>query len=279
MTRTEILDAIVGWAKAHKGVEALVHTGSLVRPDNRADEFSDLDIEIIAARPASLASNDGWLAEIGELITVLRLDEEDQDWPTRLAIFEGGVKVDFTVAGRRRLEEMIKSGLDPLYERGYRVLLDKSGVTTALPTASHRFPIPSLPSPDEFRERVEEFWFEAFHIPKYLARGELFLVKQRDWTMKELLLEMIEWHAVATNHEPVDVWHNGTRLKEWTDPDTWRALQETFGRFDAGDQMRAFDETTKLYGRLGREVAARAGFQYPQKVEDKIRALGDQTAQ
>lgn len=273
MTRSEILNAIVSWATGHKGVEALVHTGSLVRPDNRADEFSDLDIEIIAVRPASLAANDKWLAEIGELITVLRLDE-DQDWPTRLAIFEGGVKVDFTVAGRRRIADMIKSGLDPLYERGYRVLLDKAGITKDLPAASHRFPVVSLPSAEKFRERVEEFWFEAFHVPKYLARGELFLVKQRDWTMKELLLEMIEWHAIATNSKPVDVWHIGTRLKEWTDPETWGALQETFGRFDAEDQKRAFEETAKLYGRLGREVAAHAGFHYPQQVEDKIRALG-----
>ena len=273
MNRTDVLGAIVAWSAAHKGVEALVHTGSLVRPDNRADEFSDLDIEIIAARPKGLAANDTWLAEIGELITVLRLDE-DQDWPTRLAIFEGGVKVDFTIAGRQRVTEMVRSGLDPLYERGYRILLDKTGATKDLPAPSHRFPIASLPSPETFRERVEEFWFEAFHVPKYLARGELFLVKQRDWTMKELLLEMIEWHAIATSPKPVDVWHIGTRLQEWTDPGTWRELQETFGRFDAEDQKRAFEETATLYGRLGREVAARAGFHYPQRVEDKIRALG-----
>ncbi|WP_054309192.1 aminoglycoside 6-adenylyltransferase [Mesorhizobium sp. 1M-11] len=273
MTRTDVLNAVVAWATGHEGVEALIHTGSLVRTDNRADEFSDLDIEIIAARPDNLSSNDKWLTEIGELITVLRLDE-DQDWPTRLAIFEGGVKVDFTIAGLRRVADMIRSGLDPLYERGYRILLDKTGLTKDLPPPSHQFPAAPLPSSEKFRERVEEFWFEAFHVPKYLARGELFLVKQRDWTMKELLLEMIEWHAIATNSKPVDIWHIGTHLREWTDTETWRDLQETFGRFDADDQKRAFEETVKLYGRLGREVAARAGFHYPQQVEDKIRALG-----
>ena len=130
-----------------------------------------------------------------------------------------------------------------------------------------------LPSPQRFRDRVEEFWFEAFHIPKYLARGELFLVKQRDWTMKELLLEMIEWHAIALHPGSIDIWHLGTRIHEWTDRDTWEQLQVTFGLFDADDAKRAFQETTQLYSRLAREVAQIAGIEYPQAVEDKILAL------
>ncbi len=270
--RTELFDSIVAWARRSSEVEALIQTGSLVRRDDRADEFSDLDIEIIATDPDLLASDDGWIAEIGKIITVLRLGE-GQEWPTRLVIFEGGEKVDFTLAGVARVRRMSSAGLDPLYDRGYRVIADKTGVTKGLPAPSFGFPVPSLPSPKRFRESVEEFWFEAFHVPRYLARKELFLVKQRDWTMKKLLLEMIEWHAVARNSEPVDIWHIGTHLHEWTDRETWWELQETFGRFDAEDAKRAFEATTRLYGRLGREVATALGFEYPQDVEEKILAL------
>jgi aminoglycoside 6-adenylyltransferase len=273
LKRTELFNSIVSWAKRSNEVEALIQTGSLVRRDNRADEFSDLDIEIIATDPSMLATDDGRIAEIGEAITVLHLGE-GQEWATRLVIFEGGEKVDFTLAGVARVRNMSTAGLDPLYDRGYRVIDDKTGVTNGLPVPSYGFPVHSLPSPERFRESVEEFWFEAFHVPRYLARKELFLVKQRDWTMKELLLEMIEWHAVARNSEPVDIWHIGTRIHEWADRETWRELQETFGRFDAEDAKRAFEATTRLYGRLGREAATVLGFEYPQEVEDKILALG-----
>ncbi|WIM12733.1 aminoglycoside 6-adenylyltransferase [Enhydrobacter sp.] len=269
--RDRILASILDWAEAHGDVVAVVQTGSLARNDGDADAWSDIDLEIIVRDPVSLADDDGWIGTIADLVIVLRLEQDG--WPTRLAIFEGGVKVDFTLAGRPRLQRMIdRRHLIPLYERGYRVLLDKNGIAKDLPAPSHSFPVRSLPSGGDFRRRVEEFWFEAFHVPRYLARGDLFLVKQRDWTMKELLLEMMEWHAITHGATPADVWHLGTRMQRWTDPDTWQELQRTFGRFDAEDARRAFEETTRLYGRLAREVAHTAGFRYPEAVEAKIRA-------
>ncbi|MBN9485876.1 MAG: aminoglycoside 6-adenylyltransferase [Alphaproteobacteria bacterium] len=274
--RDDVLASILRWAGAREDVAAVIQTGSLARGDGSADAFSDVDLEIIAHDTRLLAKDDRWLSAIADPIIVLHL-EQDDGWPTRLAIYDNGmdgsVKVDFTLAAPRRLQEMISSRkLNALYMRGYRVLLDKDGVTKDLPPPSGDVPRRSLPAEEEFRRRVEEFWFEAFHIPKYLARGELFLVKQRDWTMKELLLEMMEWHALALSPAPVDVWHLGARLRQWTDPGTWRDLQRTFGHFDADDARRAFEETTTLYSRLAREVARKAGFPYPEAVEAKIRA-------
>lgn len=273
--RSGLLASIREWATAQDDVRALVQTGSLVRHDGLVDEFSDLDIEIVARDPVFLMENDAWIHEIGSPITILHLDAEDgQEWSTRLVIFEDGIKVDFTLAGFRRLEGMSGAGgLDPLYERGYSILLDKDGQAKKLPAPSFAAPVRSLPSEARFRERVEEFWFEAFHVPRYLARGELYQVKQRDWTMKELLLEMMEWHALARSGGAVDVWHIGKGIRAWADSATWAALQETFGRFDAEDSRRAHDATTRLYSRLAREVAGMKGWTYPDKVEDLISAL------
>lgn len=275
INRSGLLDSIQRWATARDDVRVLVQTGSLVRPDGLADEFSDLDIEVVARDPALLIENDVWIHEIGIPITILHLDAEDgQEWSTRLVIFEGGIKVDFTLAGLRRLEGMSGThGLDPLYDRGYRVLLDKDDLTKGLPAPSFAFPIRSFPSEAHFRKRVEEFWFEAFHVPRYLARNELLLVKQRDWTMKELLLEMMEWHALAESGETVDVWHIGKGIRTWTDSATWTELQETFGHFDAKDARRAHARTTRLYSRLAREVAGMKAWTYPYKVEELISAL------
>ena len=110
--------SIRAWATVQEDVRALVQTGSLVRHDGLADEFSDLDIEIISRDPAFLIDSDAWIDKIGSPITILRLDaEDDQQWSTRLVIFEGGIKVDFTLAGLRRVESMSgANGLDPLYE-------------------------------------------------------------------------------------------------------------------------------------------------------------------
>ncbi|MCS3806740.1 aminoglycoside 6-adenylyltransferase [Chromobacterium alkanivorans] len=266
------LDNAIAWAQSRTDVDALILTGSFARDDGSADIHSDLDLEIIGPTPTMLADNDGWLRDIGPLLTVLRLSE-GQAWPTRLAIYADGVKIDFTLAGSARLQAMREHGLDPLYQRGYRVLLDKTGVTQGLPAPQGRPAAPALPNAERFRERVEEFWFEAFHIPKYLARGELFVVKHRDWTMKELLLEMLEWHARSRPGATADCWHIGARLQHWAEPEHWQALQQVFGRFDAADAERAFHATLRLYSQAAREVAARAGFDYPEAVEAGIRDL------
>ncbi|MGD9480353.1 aminoglycoside 6-adenylyltransferase [Shinella sp. G-2] len=273
--RDAILSAIQAFAERSPLVDALVLTGSLARMDGSADALSDIDVEFVSSDPAALGREDGWLREIGPLVTVLRLEPDgDQDWATRLAIYEDGTKVDFTLAGRERIAAMRRDGeLDALYERGYRVLLDKPGLTAGLPAAGGGFPAVELPSAEAYRAAVEEFWFEAVHIPKYLARGELWLVKERDGTMKSLLLAMMEWHAAATAAAPVDTWHIGTRLRQWVDPRTWDDLQETFGRFDRDDTERAFVATTALYGRLARTVAQKLGYTYPADVEKAIRRI------
>ena len=124
--RDDVQASILRWAGAREDVAAVIQTGSLARSDGSADP-----------------------------IIVLHL-EQDDGWPTRLAIYDdgidGSVKVDFTLAAPRRLRKMISSRtLSALYARGYRVLLDKDGVTKDLPPPSGDVPRRSLPAVEAFR--------------------------------------------------------------------------------------------------------------------------------
>jgi aminoglycoside 6-adenylyltransferase len=166
------------------------------------------------------------------------------------------MKVDYTLATRDRVTDMARDGLDDLYQRGYQVLLDKENMTDALPPPSGAFPKRTPPSPEEFHAVVTEFWFEAAHIPRYLLRDELWVVKFRDWTMKELLLRMLEWHALTRGAKPVDVWHIGSHNQEWLDEQTVRDLCHIFGEYNAPSSWRALLATTQLFRRLTIETAA-----------------------
>ena len=262
-------ESIVHWAGDDPNVIALIETGSTSRRDGQEDEFSDLDLEVIAADPGRLARHDGWFRNFAVVWVVLRFDE--RRFPTRLVVYDGGPKVDYTLAGADRLGDM-REGLDSLYERGYEVLLDKQGVTEQLPRATGAFPIIAAPSEEEFSFTVEEFWFEATHMPRYLSRGDLWVVKFRDWTMKRDLLRMLEWRAIAESAEPVDVRYIGTRMREWVDAATWCHLHEIFGHFAEDDAWRALLATTQLFGRVSRDVAATNGFEYPLELEQQIQS-------
>jgi aminoglycoside 6-adenylyltransferase len=196
---------------------------------------------------------------------------QDQGYPTWLVFYEGGNKVDFTLADTKRLSDMIETErLDGLYDRGFRVIVDKQGITKQLPEASGKVSIDSRPTQAEFTAVVEEFWFEGAHIPRYLSRNELWVVKVRDRTMKENLLKMLEWHAIATSDEPLDVWYIGSHMKDWADRDTWEELGKTFAHFDAKDSWRGLIATMNLFRRVARETADRAGLEYPSEVDQGV---------
>ena len=273
MTSTDkdaLLARIVDWARTDANVLALVMTGSRARGDGRVDEFSDFDLEIIAERPEALIRDDAWLRGFGHvwvhLPTIIGPGHQ-----TRLVFYEGGSKVDFSLCGVERVRQMADAGaLNELYERGYRVLVDKQGITTDLRAPAGTFPVKALPAQAEFSAAVEEFWFEAAHIPRYLLRDELWVVKFRDWTMKTLLLRMLEWRAVACNERPVDVWHIGVHIREWVDAATWDEIRGVFSAFDAASSWDGLLATARLFRRLSMETATAAGLVYPAAVDDAI---------
>ena len=81
--------------------------------------------------------------------------------------------------------------------------------------------------------------------------------------MKQLLLQMLEWHAIACQDRPVDVWHIGTHMKDWADEQTWQELQAIYSHFDAQDSWEGLIATITLFRRLANEAAAAIGIEYP----------------
>jgi aminoglycoside 6-adenylyltransferase len=265
----DFLDKIVKWATGRPDIVSLIMTGSRAQRVGPVDEHSDYDLEIFSSEPSLYTSSDAWMSDIGKVWVYLP-EEMEGRCETRLVVFEGGAKVDFAILSVSALEETVETQkLDELYERGYRVLVDKRGLAARLPQPSCLPPARRAPTEAEFQANIREFWFEASHIPKYLQRGDLWVVAFRDWTMKELLLEMLEWHALSTG-EGKDVRHIGMGMKEWVRPDLWQRLDQVFGRFDAADSWRALLATTSLFRDVAVETASNLGYAYPAEVDNSI---------
>ena len=220
---TEFLTEIIRWADGRPDISALVMTGSRAQRDGTVDDLSDYDLEIFTSDPESYTSSDAWMSDIASVWVYLPTTRNGL-CETRLIIFEGGIKVDFSIRAVELLQDMVRfQRADELYDRGYRVLIDKKGLASQLPPSSYKSSVRRLPTEAEFEAAIEEFWFEASHIPKYLQRDDLWVVKFRDWTMKERLLQMLEWRGSAANR---DVRHIGMRMKNWIPPAEWRRIDE-----------------------------------------------------
>ena len=148
------------------------------------------------------------------------------------------------------------------------MLLDKD---PAPPLSAHDFARVDPPREDEFRRAVEEFWFEAWHVAKYLARGELWLAKTRDWATKQFLLMMIGWNGRFAHGRTIDPDTEGTRAA--MDPASWQALCATFAGCERDAAWRAAMATMNLFRGLARPTALALGYRYPSETEAKMSRL------
>jgi len=59
-----ILSKLVSWASARDDLRGIAVVGSRARSDRAADEWSDLDLLVMARRPARYLARTDWLAAI-----------------------------------------------------------------------------------------------------------------------------------------------------------------------------------------------------------------------
>ena len=126
---------VVRWCGAHDLVRAAILTSTQAIGSGR-DKFSDLDIILVLRDIRPLSEHREWLSDFGDVLaawrdtTALKHDPPRTCWVTQ---YVDGSKIDFTLWPIELLREMARSpGLPDQLDVGYRVLIDKDGITSAL---------------------------------------------------------------------------------------------------------------------------------------------------
>ncbi len=237
------------------------------------DDLADYDLSVFTDDSDKYESSDEWLSEIGNVWVCVHetLSWKNGTIPTRLVIFEKGTKVDFVFYPLAALALLDKGPLPNDYANGYQVLLDKDECLISIPKPTFDGFKEEPPLESEFQRIVREFWFEVYHVAKYLARGDLWSAKFRDNGLKqEFLLRMICWHEQAKHNWDYTTHSQGKRMHEWANRNTWNELHESFSHFDAEDSWRCLDATTALFRRISKETASLLNFSYPVGVDTNI---------
>ena len=240
----------------------------MARGDGSVDEYSDLDAQIITRDIQAYTADDSWLDQLGKVWIRFPLREAA---PYRLVWFAGGVKVDFQFIHVDDIQKLAGSGaLSAEYQRGYAVVLDKDGLYERMPPSPRVFPAPLPPGADEVQATINEFWFEAIHVAQFIRRREFWVVKYRDWTMKQDLLRLLEWHARATSEAAVNTWLLGRRIDSWADDDSKQAIGRIWAGWDAGDLWRGLLAQLTLFRRLSLELCAALEIDYDDATHQEI---------
>jgi aminoglycoside 6-adenylyltransferase len=264
----QLVERFVRWAQSEENVRAAVVIGSRARVDHPADEWSDLDVIILANDPEQYWSTVDWLNNVGTPWLTFVEPTPDGAGFERRVLFEGGLDVDFVpdpvAAFRQVLDTELPPDLVDMIRRGIRVLLDKDNLSERLAAVEIEPVVPPPPAEPEFLNVVNDFWYHTVWTAKHLRRGELWWAKSCcDSYLKQLLRQMLEWHARASRGPSTDTWMRGRFLEEWADPRAVAALPAIFAHYEAQDVWRALLATMELFRWLAVETAELLDYAYP----------------
>lgn len=272
---------LAAWAERIAEIRAILVVGSQARQIKPADEYSDLDISLYVTRNHAQETEFylQWMRNFAPVWMIL--EEHHDETKSWLILYQGGIKVDFSVTPISTLQPLI----DDQYlwddqQRGYNILLDKDGIVAQLPTPTPFAPLPyTPPTQAQFIQRVEGYFYGAVYLAKQIKRSNLWKAKWADQIQQRMLLEMLEWHAHATHDSPVDTYYRGDFMRDWVSEATWRELHDVFAHFEAADSRKSLIASVRLFTRLTEETAAKLGYDYPRRVMteviDYILVLGD----
>jgi aminoglycoside 6-adenylyltransferase len=267
-TQTQILELFNGWARGNELVRAAVLTSSRANPKCGTDLLSDYDIEFFVTDLEPFRQSDAWLTHFGGVMA---------RWPfkpragaaragiTRLVIFSDAVRIDFQI---HKVAEVAPDTFDD----GYRVLLDKDGLLSSLSPPSYGKHLVKKPTRGQYETLVNEFWWNAHYVPKYLRRDELpFAASMLEKSIRfKYLHTVIEWFIGSQHDWSVNTGVCGRKFKRYLDGQTWAEYESTFAGPGLEDQWHAFCNGVNLFRRLAKSVGGRLGYQYPETIDQNM---------
>jgi aminoglycoside 6-adenylyltransferase len=269
-----LLDRVVEWARTDGAVRALVLLGSRARVDPPADQWSDTDLIVVVPDTLGFLADAAWPHRFGS-VAITFIERTGHARNERRVLYADGTDLDVVPLSIDETRTGLREpGPLMMLARGHRVLVDKDGLLTDLPSlVAHAGTEPEVgggwpPGPAPFENLVGDFWYHAVWSARKLRRGELWVALSCiDGYMKRLLLQVIEWRARAST-DGADPWFDGRFIERWADPDTLRALGECFAHYDSADLNRALRATMALFRRLATDLAVRLELPYPARADD-----------
>jgi aminoglycoside 6-adenylyltransferase len=272
-----VLDKIVPWAAGDNRVRAMILTSSRTRPAGPVDLLSDYDVIGAVEDPKAFVEDEGWVGAYGSLM--VRWGDEGELFGMKTYfrgdIYEDGIKIDWSIwdiALLRRIgeEEKLPDQLDV----GYRVLLDKDGLTSSWKPPTYRAHIPEKPTEAQYIALIEEFWWSSTYVAKSLWRDEIMFAK---WILdhdlkQETLRPFLEWQIEIEHDWSVKPGVLGRGLKQLLPAEIWQELEAIYVGAGLEETWNALFRTCDLFQRVAIDIGQTFGYEYPHKVDAQVRA-------
>jgi aminoglycoside 6-adenylyltransferase len=270
-----ILKKMINWAKSKPDIRAVLLTSSRTKPDAHLDEFSDYDVIFVAKDIKPYLKDDTWLDVYGKVLVVYR-DPVAVRFGYKKFIYctqyEDGLKMDLTiwpVGLMKRMAGMKK--LPPYIDDGYKVILDKDGITKGMKPPSCRAFMLKPPTQAEYLNFIEETLSDVPYGVKQICRGDFFPLQFTFYQLRyHNMSRLVEWKVEIEHDWALKSGPMGKGLQKYLEPGILEEIETTHAGYGKEANWESLLRLVSLIGKVGREVGQKMGYEYPEKLEKRI---------
>lgn len=283
-TQDTVIQRLIQWAEARHDIRAMLISSTRAIPNAAVDQLSDYDIILVVDDIHPYHAERSWLQAFGQpLVTYWDPIQRDPDYEQEcfgnVILYQGGRHIDFTFWPVALLQQIAAAPTLPAeLDAGYRILLDKDGLTAGMAAPTYNAYIPTPPTAEAFQHWIEEFFSDVPYVAKCLWRHELLPVKWvLDHDMKHIyLLPMLEWRMEIDYGWRVKTGVLGRGLQKRLPPHLWAQLEDSYAGADIAENWGALIKTVALFRQAAQEVAAHLGYPYPHDLDQGVMAYVEQ---
>ncbi len=274
--RDEKLKMINEWAQNNEDIRAVLLTSSLVNPLAPVDDLSDLDIELVFNDNADYITDNSWIRHFGYAIAMIEEDEScfEGRHGMKMVLYDDYVKVDFKLYSKAKfLVDIEKAELPEDWDIGYKVLVDKDGITSKMQKPSYQISIIKKPTVKKVQQVLNDFWWDTTYVAKSLVRDELFYAKfaSEHIIRVDYLIPLIEWYIASQHNWNITTNKYGRLFKKYLTEEMWVTVESTFAGSSNPTNWDALFAMADLVSAIGKFLAEKLDFNYPVKLETDIR--------
>ena len=255
-------------------MRSLIITSTRAVPNAHVDAYSDYDVILVVDEVRPLVDDTSWLSDFGEVLLAYwdplsANPSTGAEQVSSIINYTDGLKIDFGLWSRQHYADVTTGPApNPELDAGYRVLVDKDGLTADLPAPTFRAYIPGRPDEAAYLRLVTDFLIGVPYVAKSLLRGQLLPAKWvLDFDMRfNYLIPLLEWRVECDRGWSLKTGNLGKGLQAYLPAELWAKLERTFSDADPERNWDALFAMVALFGRVAREVAERLGYAYPERL-------------
>ena len=268
-TEQEMMELILGVAKADERIRAVSMEGSRADPNAPKDKYMDYDITYYIEDITPFFNNPAWALEKFGKCLIMQMPEAMRNpcgdgYFNYMMIYPDGVRLDLNFVFDRYEDDGEPSV----------TLLDKDNAKRFRP----EMPPPTdiiyhikQPSQIDYYSCCNNFWWCLNNVAKGIARDELPYVMTMLTVIRKELHDMINWHIGTLHGFNLSTGKDGKYIKNYLPPDIYKQYTKTYSGSDYTDIWKSVFIMCDLFHNLALQVAKAFDFTYRQDEEDGIR--------